>query len=221
MSYLPDWPPASTSISGPIYGKPSKAGHCIVGFSPSGAQYLRHRLFFESVRQNRRERVLPLSLLRLLDAGAARASVAQVFPYQNLTPGDGIKARVTNVILDLYVCLGRQIGECVIYYNDKNAPPAWPAPRHAASLACPDADDTVAAPFYHVSVPNLYTFYNGGRLALLGAGDSGAAIPLAGLHFVVHLDDVLARRAYDTAGVEGHARDRVVVGISIVDGACS
>ncbi len=88
-------------------------------------------------------------------------------------------------------------------------------------LTSPNAHNTVPPAFSQVAVFNANLFYNGRRSALLWSGDARAAIPVTPVCFIVHLYYVFACCGDDATAVEHHACDRGVIGVSIIDCACS
>lgn len=80
-------------------------------------------------------------------------------------------------------------------------------------LACPDTYDTIFAAFSQEAILDSYPHH--GRQIV----DAGTAVPMSAIGLVIDLSDILTCCSDDTAGVEHHACNRVIVGISIVNRA--
>jgi hypothetical protein len=86
--------------------------------------------------------------------------------------------------------------------------------------ALPNTENTVSSALDEIPISYSYTLDNGRRLSFFCLGDSGPAVPLPTLYLIVYFHNVLSSGAYNPARIEHHARNRVVIRISIVDRPC-
>ena len=90
--------------------------------------------------------------------------------------------------------------------------------KEGMDLACPNTNSAVSTPLGQVTISYSYTLDNSGRFPLFRRNAS-TTVPLPALYLIIHLDHVLSGGADDPPGVKHHARDWIVVGISIINRA--
>ena len=86
-------------------------------------------------------------------------------------------------------------------------------------LARPNPHSPVLPPLNKIPILNPHCLDDTPLPLLLNR--ARPAVPMPSVSLVVHLDHILARGRDDAAVVEHHARDGVVVGVRVVDGACA